>query len=363
LRELWIKIDDSLPQQEKNDFVTATSRYVFGYISDVEDVELFRKAGASNIVSIRNGDLQLVHSLEDLELAKREGKRAFSVVDVQSKTDEEKVIDLAKASSDYVSIKCLDWKVIPIENLIAALRGKSKLLAWISGLEEVKLVSEALEIGVDGVIVEQVSIDETEQLYEQLSEVKTRKEERETAQRIALEDAQIISTKQIGSGARVCVDTCDMMKEGEGMLVGCQSSGLFLVQAEVMETPFVAPRPFRVNAGPVAQYVLTPSGTTRYLSELRAGEEVLIVDREGRSRTVNVCRVKIEWRPMMLVEAEAQGKRVKAILQNAETIRLVTKDGHKSVVDLKPGDTLLVRLEEGGRHFGTLVKEETVIEK
>jgi 3-dehydroquinate synthase II len=130
-----------------------------------------------------------------------------------------------------------------------------------------------------------------------------------------------------------------------------------------METPFVAPRPFRVNAGPAAQYVLTPSGTTRYLSELKAGEEVLIVDREGRSRIVNVCRAKIEWRPMMLVEAEAQGKKFKVILQNAETIRLITRDGHKSVVDLKPGDTLLVRLEEGGRHFGTLVKEETVIEK
>ena len=65
----------------------------------------------------------------------------------------------------------------------------------------------------------------------------------------------------------------------------------------------------------------------------------------------------------MLIEAEAQGKHFKVILQNAETIRLVTKEGHKSIVDLEPGDELLIRIEEGGRHFGTLVKEETVIEE
>ena len=169
--------------------------------------------------------------------------------------------------------------------------------------------------------------------------------------------------KPLGSGARVCIDTCDLMKEGEGMLVGCQSSGLFLVEAEVHETPFVAPRPFRVNAGSIALYVLSSGGKTRYLSELKAGDEVLIVDREGRNRTTNICRVKIEWRPLLLVEAKCQGKTIKTILQNAETIRVVTEEGSKSVSELKPGDKVLVRLEEGGRHFGTLVKEERVIER
>ena len=147
------------------------------------------------------------------------------------------------------------------------------------------------------------------------------------------------------------------------MLVGCQSSGLFLVEAEVHETPFVAPRPFRVNAGSIALYVLTPGGKTKYLSELKAGDEVLIVDREGRNRTTNICRVKIEWRPLLLIEARCQGRIIKTILQNAETIRVVTKDGSKSVSELKPGDKVLVHIQEGGRHFGTLVKEERVIER
>ncbi|MCW3977450.1 MAG: 3-dehydroquinate synthase II, partial [Candidatus Bathyarchaeota archaeon] len=154
-----------------------------------------------------------------------------------------------------------------------------------------------------------------------------------------------------------------LMKSGEGILVGCQSSGLFLVQAEVHESPYVETRPFRVNAGPISLYTLSSPTRTRYLSELKAGDEVLIVDRKGKTRSTNVARIKIEWRPMLLVIAEYEGKRIKTIVQNAETIRLVTSQGSKSVVDLKPSDELLVHVVEGGRHFGTLVKEETVIER
>jgi len=76
-----------------------------------------------------------------------------------------------------------------------------------------------------------------------------------------------------------------------------------------------------------------------------------------------VARVKIEWRPMVLVEAEHGGKRIKTIVQNAETIRLVTEEGSKSIAELKLGDKLLAHVVKGGRHFGTLVKEETVIER
>jgi len=72
--------------------------------------------------------------------------------------------------------------------------------------------------------------------------------------------------------------------------------------------------------------------------------------------------VKIEWRPMILIEAEHEGKRIKTIVQNAETIRLVTAEGSKSIAELKKEDEVLAHVVEGGRHFGTLVKEEKVIE-
>ncbi len=110
-------------------------------------------------------------------------------------------------------------------------------------------------------------------------------------------------------------------------------------------------------------YTLSSSNKTRYLSELKAGDEILIVNREGKARSTNVARVKIEWRPMILIEAEHGGKRIKTIVQNAETIRFVTTEGSKSIAELKIGDKALAHIVEGGRHFGTLVKEEKVIER
>ena len=56
-------------------------------------------------------------------------------------------------------------------------------------------------------------------------------------------------------------------------------------------------------------------------------------------------------------------KQVTSILQNAETIRLTDPEGKAlSVVNLKPGDKVLVALEEAGRHFGIKI-EETITEK
>ncbi len=106
--------------------------------------------------------------------------------------------------------------------------------------------------------------------------------------KVDIDAAKILSIKPIGTGARVCVDTVDLMCPGEGMLVGCQSAGFFLVEAEVNENPYVQSRPFRVNAGPASHYTLTSLQSTRYLSEFKAGDEVLIVNREGKSQN-NKC--------------------------------------------------------------------------
>jgi 3-dehydroquinate synthase II len=148
------------------------------------------------------------------------------------------------------------------------------------------------------------------------------------------------------------------------MLVGSQSAGLFLIEAEVNENLYVASRPFRVNAGTLSMYTLGNLQTTRYLQEFKAGDEVIIVNREGKTRTTNVGRIKIEIRPLILVEAQVEGKLIKTILQNAETIRLVTLTASKPVTELKPNDEVIVHLAaKGGRHFGISVPEETVIEK
>jgi 3-dehydroquinate synthase II len=65
----------------------------------------------------------------------------------------------------------------------------------------------------------------------------------------------------------------------------------------------------------------------------------------------------------MLIEASVGSDSVKTIVQNAETIRLVNHAGSKSISAIKPGDEVLVRYEQGGRHFGTRVPDEMIIEK
>jgi 3-dehydroquinate synthase II len=186
---------------------------------------------------------------------------------------------------------------------------------------------------------------------------------RSAGETIRLETAEILTVQSLGMGDRVCVDTCTMMTPGQGMLVGNSSSGLFLVHSECIANPYVSPRPFRVNAGPVHAYTRIPGGKTRYLSELASGDEVMIVDFKGNTVSGIVGRLKIEKRPLMLITANVGNNRITTIVQNAETIRLVSPEGDPiSVVSLKTGNTVLAALESSGRHFGHKI-EETITEK
>jgi len=356
VKELWIEIDESIPSELKNNLLKLVTQTCDAVLVGEQDVEKAKKAGTRTAASSGKCDISILEAFDESKVNELKGMgRTVAVkVTIRGRKDEETAIKAAELSSDYLIIHCPDWKVIPLENLIAKTRGKSKLLAEVSSAKEAKLALETLELGADGVVLKTSNPDEL---------METAVIAKKKAPKVELVPAKVVELKEIGTGARVCVDTCDLMKPGEGILVGCQSSGLFLVQAEVHESPYVETRPFRVNAGPISLYTLSSPTRTRYLSELKTGDEVLIVDREGTVRSTNVARVKIEWRPMVLVEAEYGGKRIKTIVQNAETLRLVTEEGSKSIAELKPGDKVLAHVVEGGRHFGTLVKEETVIER
>jgi 3-dehydroquinate synthase II len=346
LKELWIEISETAPDDEREEIFTIATE---ACATILMGTNASRPPGKNDIV--------LLESLETGKIAglRREGKKVALRIAIKGKEDENKAVEVAELGLDYVIIDCRDWRVIPLENIIAKTRGKSKLIAQVQNAEDAKLMLETLELGTDGVLLQTTNVNE---LAKAIALVK-----RENT-RIPLTSAKITAIKQIGTGARVCVDTCDLMQQGEGILVGSQSAGLFLVEAEVHENPYVQSRPFRVNAGSLPLYTLASMQNTRYLSELKAGDEVLIVDRQGNVRTTNVGRAKIEFRPLILIEAEAEGKKVKAILQNAETIRLVTPEGSKPVTELKVGDEVTVHIAAaGGRHFGVSVPEEKVIER
>jgi 3-dehydroquinate synthase II len=345
LKELWVEIGQSVPPQEKEPLLSLAHENADVII---QDSQAYNRSGRLNIAFLTELNEKKIAQL------KNEGKTALKV-SIRGKEDEDKAVNAAELGVDYIIINCLDWRVIPLENLIAKARGKSKLIVEVDTAEDAKLVLEALELGADGVLLKTSNPDELAETAEMV---------KEQTPKIALATAKITSTKPISSGARVCVDTVDLMVPGEGMLIGCQSAGFFLVEAEVNENPYVNSRPFRVNAGAASNYTLTSLQNTRYLSELKAGDEVLIINRVGKARTTNVGRSKLEFRPLILIEAQAGGTKIKTILQNAETIRVVTPKASKPVTELKPNDEVIVHLAaKGGRHFGVFVPEETVIEK
>ncbi|UCE50470.1 MAG: 3-dehydroquinate synthase II [Phycisphaerales bacterium] len=271
-------------------------------------------------------------------------------IDISGKTDEDTAA--AVPADKIVVLRMLDWTIIPIENLLAR-RGKN-IMVQVENCEQAKLMVEILEKGVGGVVLKTDDVNEIKKTAEIIHGI---------SEKVALVTATVTAAKQLGMGDRACIDTCTQMTLGEGMLVGNTAAGFFLVHSESIDNPYVASRPFRVNAGAVHAYTLAPGGKTKYLADLKAGDEVLVVDFQGRSQTAYMGRNKIEKRPMMLIEAEAEGMPISLVVQNAETIRLVSPDGKAvSVTTLKPGDKVIGHIEKAGRHFGMQV-DETLIER
>ncbi|CAM9770487.1 unnamed protein product [Ascophyllum nodosum] len=132
------------------------------------------------------------------------------------------------------------------------------------------------------------------------------------------------------------------LSNGEGMLVS-SAKLLALVHAETFDTGFVPARPFRVNAGPVHAYAFMANGSTKYLSELRARDQVLVVNYRGESRPVVIGRLKVEVRPMIMVELQGEsGSKGQLFLQQAETVRLI------SPVDIDNDDVSNAGADAGG---------------
>jgi len=330
MRKIWVKVDP----WDKNIVTTALEGGADGIMVPKGYSEKVKNLGRIQTVS-EDGDLRL-------------GKDVIFYT-IKSNDDEDEIVKLGR--SKKVILQCEDWTVIPIENLIA--KG-ADVIVQVDDLKEAETAFGILEKGVQHILFHTT---DTVELKKVLSLVGLKED------RILLETAEIQEVTPIGMGDRVCVDTCTSMVIGQGMLVGNSSSAMFLVHAETVSNPYVAPRPFRVNAGPVHAYTKVPGGKTKYLSELLAGDKVMIIDFKGNATIGAVGRLKIEKRPLMLVRATVKEKKVTTILQNAETIRLTSPDGSPiSIVKLGPGDKVLVAVEIGGRHFGHKI-DETITER
>jgi 3-dehydroquinate synthase II len=315
------------------------------------DPKLLGKSKLASIYTSPNAKYVVLEK----DVPRPKGKKVGRRFKVLSNSDIEKIFVEAKKGLDFVIIEVKDWKIIPLENIIAKLhKMHTEIFALARTPEEVRKMFSILEIGVDGVIFEASSISEAREAMVYLG-----------TSNFELREAKIIDIKEVGDGERVCVDTASMLHKGEGMLIGSRSNFLFLVHNESVGSSFTSPRPFRVNAGAVHCYTLSPDGTTKYLSELETGAEVLVIDSHGRARRATVGRSKIERRPMLMIKAQTGDEVGGIIAQDAETIRFVRPGGHLvSVTHLKKGDTVLVHAKTAtGRHFGMEVSDEYILEK
>ncbi len=311
------------------------------------------ESGADAVV-LPDGNSDKVRHLGKIKTIEKNGDikpgKDVEFIDIKGKADEDKAA--AVSPEKIVLLRMLDWTIIPIENLLAR-RGKN-LMVQVENSTQAKLMVEILEKGVDGVVLNTTDTNEIKKTAEIVGGI---------SEKIPLVTATITNIKQLGMGDRSCLDTCTQMALGEGILVGNTAAGFFLVHSESIDNPYVASRPFRVNAGAIHAYTLTPGNKTKYLADLKAGDEVMLVDFRGKSQTAYLGRNKIEKRPMMLIEAQADEMPISLVMQNAETIRLVSPEGKAiSVTDLKPGDKVLGHVEKVGRHFGMKV-DETLIER
>jgi len=331
MKEIWVKADP----WNKKIVTTALEGGADAVIVPDDKIKEVKELGIIKAVA-KDGDIKW-------------GKDVV-VMEITSSEDEDRIVE--EASKRKVIVRTKDWKIIPLENLIA--KANKNIFVEVRDLDEAKTAFGILEKGVDGIVIVEEDLVKVKEIINGV---------RMERQKIPLVEFEIDSVVPIGMGDRVCVDTCTNMGPGEGMLVGNSSQALFLVHSESIENPYVEPRPFRVNAGAVHAYIMAAGGKTKYLSELKAGDNVICVNWKGEAFPVIVGRVKIEKRPLLLVEAKGPFGPVSTILQNAETIRLVGKEGEAlSVVKLKKGDKVMGYVEEAGRHFGHKIKE-TIVEK
>jgi 3-dehydroquinate synthase II len=301
-----------------------------------------------------DADLVICKTIPEIQEFKSIGKVAGFLKRVSNNDDIDEIGRASQAGADFVIVEAEDWKIIPLENVIAKLhKSNTKVYTTAKNADEIRTMFSVLELGVDGVIFSTDNEKAVDELRDYLD-----------AFVFPIKSAKILDVRDVGTGERVCVDTTSMLQLGEGMLIGSKSNFLFLVHNESVGSSFTSPRPFRVNAGAVYCYTVMPDGKTKYLSEIEAGSEVLIVKNNGSSRRVTVGRSKIETRPLRLIRADIEGETGTIILQNAETIRFIKSDGTLlPITEARVGEEILCYIKPpSGRHFGMEVKE-FIVEK
>ena len=293
-------------------------------------------------------DLKNIQNINGFEL---KTSKEVSIILVESKDVNKIVKGELYPEEENIILRSNDWKIIPLENLIAALHSRGKKIGVVvNNPKEVPALLNILEKGVDSLYFESKDI-----FNESVEYLKNDHEN------ISVKTFKITGIEDAGSGDRVCIDTISMLGEDEGLFIGSFASSMLLILSENSKNEFIDTRPFRVNSGSIHQYVYVGNGKTKYLSELNSGTKIEVFNKKGIGRGSTVGRAKIEFRPLLKISF-TDGKIYGSVfLQNAETVRLMGKDGNPIQVNkLKEGDEVLGISLEGARHYGMKIEEKMI---
>lgn len=248
-------------------------------------------------------------------------------------------------------VRFRDPTKIPLEIVIAAADGAAgRIICAVSDHTDAQVTLSVLEKGPAGILAAPDEIEQVRGLVALAGSV---------TPALPLGEIAVTRIRHTGVGERVCVDTCTRFDPDEGLLIGSFAHGLFLCVSETHPLPYMPTRPFRVNAGALHSYVLAVGGRTRYLSELRAGDRVLAVAADGRTREVVVGRAKIETRPLLTIDGvDVAGVAVSLTVQDDWHVRVLGPGAAVlNVTELRSGDRILGYRSAAGRHVGFPVDE------
>jgi 3-dehydroquinate synthase II/3-amino-4-hydroxybenzoic acid synthase len=290
---------------------------------------------------------------DKLDLLNYSKTKGFSTAYLTGVSSEEEMNSAWKngVEHNYLVLEFTDSTNIPLELILARTQNTSTtIIKMVRTLEDAIIAFGVMEKGSDGVLIS------TESMGEIVNVDKYMKKEKIINMKLV--SAKVTDVRHVGMGERACIDTSNLLKQNEGMIIGSTSSGGILVSSETHYLPYMDLRPFRVNAGAIHSYVWGADDMTPYISDLKAGAKLLCVDTEGNAREVIVGRVKIEVRPLLMICAEAEGVAINVIVQDDWHIRIFGSKGEvRNASEIKIGDELLGYICQSGRHVGIKIDE------
>src|SRR5207245_2089759 len=145
---LWV---GALPHEDNEDVLSIVSAALesgFDEIVLAERDESLRELGRFSPIFLK-GNIFFFDGVEIGRLAT-----------IRSAKDETTLRSLRSATK-HIVIRTEDWKVIPLENLIAHFQGsETRLLVEVHDATEAKLVFETMEVGVHGILLVPSSLNE-----------------------------------------------------------------------------------------------------------------------------------------------------------------------------------------------------------